>query len=650
MKKIVSVLSLLFLLASCSSPVTPNEEDTSSFNAVQKVLHNLKENNFTVNLTTKLANNGGAAQNVIYRYNPDYVMVTGDADNYNYMSKDDTLFKFCFDENGEIVPSAPLISYTTGLRYESFYDYRIGFENFDAKNVSLTEGEDGYYTYNFGNNETNDTILLMTFLGFSSNTHIYPNSFKIKAIGNSLACDVVGIIYTDEIKDTFSVTVNNVGTTENEKIEEFLNDDSKGPLEPLDMRFTKLIFPYLTTFNYSIKIDVSESYDENLKKFVGTYQFDDHALNFLSPLGGNYSGGYVEYLGYVHKFLFEGEDKIKITSTPTNSEGEFYSSIFGEIMFPFTAMDLSMFMGYKIDDNNYVITSDECIYYLTQTFNFQINDETYVDKINVHVDDYATKAFTLSMNVRNKSTKTDLGLLKASYFGLNQTDIPGLNRLLNEGKDAKIEDKDKFIKVMNEFRNGEYMFDVMTSNGLAHRYYNKNYVFSEVIGNKNNNYGFIKQEDKIYEFVIDYHKNPEGQVIIDTSKDYALAGMKLPGSGSLWGQDDDAGYISHFESYKEDLYNFSNYEIATNKSVSYRKFNVQGAATNFLTYFGGNPKVTIPTSCGFTVSTGNDSYDKRVALRIYYTVAENDYEGYQIMTFYNIGNAKHSVVEKFINL
>ena len=164
MKKIVALLSLFFVLTSCSNStsVDENSVDTSSFNAVQKVLHKLTNNNFTVNLTSRLANNEGQAQNVTYKYNEDYVMVTGDADNYNFMSKNDTLFKFSFDANGEIVPSAPLISYTTGLRYESFYDYRIGFEDFSAQDASLVADENGYFTYNFGEKETNDTIILMT--------------------------------------------------------------------------------------------------------------------------------------------------------------------------------------------------------------------------------------------------------------------------------------------------------------------------------------------------------------------------------------------------------------------------------------------------------------------------------------------------------
>ena len=68
---------------------------------------------------------------------------------------------------------------------------------------------------------------------------------------------------------------------------------------------------------------------------------------------------------------------------------------------------------------------------------------------------------------------------------------------------------------------------------------------------------------------------------------------------------------------------------------------IEECKTKFLEYFGGDADVTIPTSCGFNVSNGNDPYDKRVALRINYTVAENGYEGYQIMTFYNFGNAKY---------
>lgn len=651
MKKIVALLSLFFVLTSCSNStsVDENSVDTSSFNAVQKVLHKLTNNNFTVNLTSRLANNEGQAQNVTYKYNEDYVMVTGDADNYNFMSKNDTLFKFSFDANGEIVPSAPLISYTTGLRYESFYDYRIGFEDFSAQDASLVADENGYFTYHFGQNETNDTIILMTLLGFSANTHIYPTSFKMKAVGDSLVCDVVGLVYTETIKDTYSIIVNDIGSTENQKVEEFLADDTKGPLEPLDTRFSKLVFPYLTNYNYSITIDGSQASDEKLKQFVGKYEFDENVLAYISPLGGNYSGGYVEYLGYVHKFLFNGDDKIEISSTPTDSEGNFYSSIFGEIMFPFAAMDLSMFSGYKIDDDNYVITSDECIYYLAMTFNFQINDSTYVDKIQVHIDDYAKKEFTLSMNVRNKTTKTDLGLLQASYSGLNCTNVKGLSRLLNEGKAAKEEDKAEFESVMNEFKNGEYMFDVMTSNGLAHRYYTENYVFTEVVGNKANNYGYIKIDDHIYEFLIDYRISSAGKVTIDTTKDYALLGMKMPGTGEFWGQDDDCGYISHFKGYKESLYDYSNYSVAQSTNTTFWKFNVQGAATKFLEYFGGDADVTIPTSCGFNVSNGSDPYDKRVALRINYTVAENGYEGYQIMTFYNFGNAKYTTVENYLN-
>ena len=74
MKKIVALLSLFFVLTSCSNStsVDENSVDTSSFNAVQKVLHKLTNNNFTVNLTSRLANNEGQAKNVTYKYNEDY--------------------------------------------------------------------------------------------------------------------------------------------------------------------------------------------------------------------------------------------------------------------------------------------------------------------------------------------------------------------------------------------------------------------------------------------------------------------------------------------------------------------------------------------------------------------------------------------------
>ena len=144
MKKIIPLLSLFLVLSSCSPVETGDENiiDTSNFNSVQKVLHKLTDNNFTVNFTSRLANNSMKELNVTYKYNPNYVMVSGDADNYNYMTKDDTLFKFSFDNSGEIVPSAPLISYTTGLRYESFYDYRIGFNDFNASEANLVLGND----------------------------------------------------------------------------------------------------------------------------------------------------------------------------------------------------------------------------------------------------------------------------------------------------------------------------------------------------------------------------------------------------------------------------------------------------------------------------------------------------------------------------
>ena len=63
-----------------------------------------------------------------------------------------------------------------------------------------------------------------------------------------------------------------------------------------------------------IKGNETARFQTGFETKFGKYEFDENVLAYISPLGGNYSGGYVEYLGYVHKFLFNGDDKIEISS------------------------------------------------------------------------------------------------------------------------------------------------------------------------------------------------------------------------------------------------------------------------------------------------------------------------------------------------
>ena len=59
--------------------------------------------------------------------------------------------------------------------------------------------------------------------------------------------------------------------------------------------------------------------------------------------------------------------------------------------------------------------------------------------------------------------------------------------------------------------------------------------------------------------------------------------MQIPGLGDSYGSENDAMYLSTFET--KDLYNFDKYEINKNANVSYWKNTTSGLANKFLNYY-----------------------------------------------------------------
>lgn len=655
---------------SCNNDTGSTEvEDDASLNKVQKIFKEMKNNNYTVevgyyhsdpikpeNTTEKIT------QTVKYT---DYsVESTGDFDNFYYAQKDGVIFKYKKDKSGNITASAPYINSNTGLRYESYFDFRVGFGDFDYKDVALTDLRNGKYSYEFGKNKNNDKIIEMIVRNQSS-LSITPIQTTIEAIGNSLNFEFVAIAYDLKEGETFDITKNkalifeskvyDIGTTENKEIKTYL-DSGKSAYEPLDMRFSKLLFPYFNTHNYTVDIDGSGTTSESgLKDYIGTYEFEENAYCFSYPEGDSRGkGGAMEYLGYVSSFTFDALDKTKINilAIQKDSDAIAYESLYQQVLYSFDALSLGAFMGYKDPEvtDRYHITDASCIYYLAAIFNLQISDHTQCKDLIIDIDDYASHKFTATFNLSDETNKVDLGVLKATFRDVNNTKITGLKRFMNKGKDPVKDNQsiDDLKSALNLFKNNNYTMDVISSDvGVIHRLFTSKYVFSYVASQPTNNYGYIKiDENTIYEFTVD----SKNQVVVDESENYALHGMTLPGHGQYLSdstQNDDAGgYISTFD----EIYNFDKYKIDESRNYNYWQNISAGFGKKMLEYVSGGLNISnlVRISAGFNTTIGEDPFDTRVSLSIFYARQADGLEGSTTLTFYNIGNTKFDSIDKYI--
>lgn len=650
----IALLMLLTSLYSCGqSSVTSQQTDSISSSSLgyeetelTKIFERLKENNFTYSVTFDQT----ALESTTYSqffYTPYSFQTSGSYGEEGIAQDDGFIFRYSYS-NGVIKPSTPTINSSTGVRYSSIYEFTYSLENFDISKLPTTKDEEGYYVYNFNENISNDQLIMPVFFR-EDPASLPPESLKMKVVGNTLELQGVILANSDGSNPfTMEGYVTDIGSTENTLIKEYL-DEGKSSLKSLDKRFLNFINPFFYSHNYTVDFDAT-SLRENGQylTFNMTEKDTDTGVYYIPHYtGGGTPMGYFEYLGAVHKFNVIN-DKLSINQTVVaDSEGNFYETIFGSSgMYNVTMTELSFsnLVGYKSDedDDTYVISDDQFVYYFGDLCYISREDSRYYDYITIKILNDSTHEFEAYFDCYNKTTTEQLGRYKVHFYDVGTTKISYIDDYTSIGDDP-IEDKTTLKEALDLFKGNNYSLDLLGSAGLEKIYYTENYIYQEVYGNTSNNYGFIKQGDSIYEFTI-----TDGAVTLNTAIDYASQyNMTLPGIGSYFQANDDAQYFSKFR--EDDLYNLDNYTIASVGDISFYKNTASGFGQDALNYLYSNPlqDVILPGGAGFRVEKKND--DMRLTFIVSYLSSDGSMSSYYPLTFYDIGKTSNSVIDNYLN-
>lgn len=651
-KSLMFIPLLMFSLASCDETST-STKITVPENPLQEAFYKLIENNYTLDYTDSYANYGGVTRHQKVYYTAYSIQREGDFGFYGIATGDDVVFNYTIEDN-QIVSSTPILR-SDGMRYRDLYDYRRGFADFDISYLSDEIDEEGYYSYKFGNCLLNDKIVSEA-LFFRTYTEYMNNaSMRIKIIGSTMQIEATLLVYDREndIKDSISLRIYDVGQTENSLIKQYL-DDGKTAKTPLDTRFYRFIAPYLSSYNYTSYIDATNYLDVSsmtYSDFRLNQYFTDNATLYENLSTGEITGE-IYTQGVVCKYSLENinDTKLTIIGTPyANSDFEYYSYLYGGAV-PYSLADLEFynFVGYidETRENTYVLTDSYLVYVLSNICFFE-SDSTYnvIDECRLEIIDENTHRFKITFESSNKSVGVKTGTCEVEFFDLNETSIPAAEQYISLGNDPTTQTKEGLKAVLGEFNTHNYSMDLMSVSGLAKYYFTDKYMYCEVYGSPANNYGYIKDGDSIYSFTATYNtENTLTGVTINTTNDYATGSnaMTLPGCGSYFGAIDDLSYLSMLS---EEIYNIDNYEISSMVGMTYWKNNATGFSQLTLDYIGYS-SYYYPLGSGFLYNNSDD--DTRLSLLIGCLAKDGSNSGIINFTFYDLGSTTNPALEEFL--
>ena len=671
-KKILLLLSFSFLLTGITScnpgqeDIDDNPKDTlpvlpEAEGALQEFFDSLRHNNFTISYVDSYAAQG--VERAQMSYYTDYSLQSeGDLGFNGYAQNDECVFSYNL-ENGEVISGLPVVDYNAGIMVSDIYDYRDGMQNFDYTFLPKNYTPGQTFTYTFGQNTLNDELLISVFLRMTYNPNALPKSLTMSLVNNTLRVDCVSNYY--EIQDAYdrsSVTVYDVGKTENPEIKKYL-EDGKTSKTPLDRRFYELIAPYLESNNYLTTLDAT-----GLRNDAGGYEtfkenqyFLEDAVIYEAKDGSGKVSGDLQIPGAVVNFSLDSMDdkELEITQTPSNQGEGPYTYLYGEyISYILSSMGFSNFIGYIDEENkdSYYITDSQAQSILAYICKYELDTtERALRSLRLQVDDWDKHEFTLYFDVYNPTTSLSRGIYKASFSEINNVRSEAVERYLNIGEDPKNQDIKTLETVLNKFKGHKYSMDVLTDAGLAKVYYTPDYYFIQTYGVPSSNEGFIKQGDSIYEFTISYNTNNQITGInIDDSRDYADLGMTLPGCGRYNG--DPNTDLFYFSAFDDVIYDFSEGNYTQDSIMGYHYWKNNGSVSNgtlfsqaVLRYFYPNDTSgALPQGAGFMVSDGEDPYDTRVSLFLAYSSADGLNYGGQYTTFYDIGGTGFEYLDNYI--
>lgn len=644
--KLILALALLLPLASCTPTTTPEYEPKTD---LEKVFQKMKDNNFVVDLNTKFMMHESQVLNQKTTYTSYSIESEGDYGFTGYAQGDDLIYRYSI-LNNEVVSGAPMINYNNGLRYLSLYEYKKSLQNFDISDLPDEKDADGYYTYPWGKNATNDAIMLDVFHRISSSSY-NPESTKIKVVAGTLEINTVVLEYFEDengemLKDTIQSFVYDIGNAENEEIKAYI-EDGKTAKDPIDNRFFRTINPYLTKENYTLEVDATGMVDDSGKPytFKATRSIVDDAVLYETASS---KSGYLMKDGVAHSYVV-ANDKVVITETPmADTDGNFYTSFLGGIEpYHFGYLDYSYFVGYKssTNDNTYVVSESYLISLLSGICLAQVYDEMWADYATIEIIDEVNHDFNIYFDFYNKKTNKQYGRYVAKFRNHGSTTIPVVERYFNKGANPNTQDKDELMKVLGMFKEGNYSIDMVTSRGLTKYYYTENYMMAVPLTSyyKNGNYGFIKENGGIYSFTYDFSLN---KMTVDYNVDYSKGDspMQLPGAGDIFFGSNDVGYISHLT---DELYNYDQYVVEYKNGQYYWKNNSTSFSLTMFNYLKTYSNI-LPTGSGVLVSKGEDPYDTRLTIVSNFITEDGQYTGSYEYTYYDIGNTSVPEIEAYL--
>lgn len=655
-KYFLTLLSLLMVLpiASCDNNIDSSSDNFVPSNELQEAFYQLKDNNFTLDYEDSYANNGGVIRKQKVSYTSYSIERSGDLGFYGIAQGDGLIFNYDIVDN-EVISSAPITN-SSGIRYKNIYDYRSSFGDFDFSFLKDNKDNQGYYSYKFGENLTNDTIFADSLLFKTYTSSLDGTIAKISLQPGIINIDVTLLVYDFEkdIKDTVSLKIRNIGITKNDQILNYL-EDGKSAKTPLDQRFYHFIAPYLSSYNYTSYLDASKYLDVTTMRY-STYKlnqyFTNNAVLYEDLYNHTYNGSILTQ-GVVVSYRLDSLDdtSITITSTPyASSDFDFYSAIYGGVV-PYSFADIQFydFVGY-IDETNqnlYYLTNDYLIYMLSSLCFFEGNStDRIITSCSLEILDEAQRRFKLSFYSYNGELDLDTGVFEAEFYDLNKTSIKACDKYLSIGDDPKTQSKDQLESILNKFNSNNYSLDLVASNiGLGKYFYTENYIYYEAYGSPNNNYGYVKEGDSIYVFNGIYNDNNVlTGVDINYDSDYALNGMQLPGVGSYFGALDDLGYISRLS---DAIYDIDSYQINEMIGQTYWKNNSQGFSQLALDYIGYSTYY-YPLGSGFVFTDSQD--DSRLTFLVGCLAKDNSNQGIVSFTFYDVGTTSYPSLEKYLNI
>ena len=630
MKKKFSLLLITSTLMGSLFACSQNKSDNIPDNELTRIFRKIKENNFTVYNQERKMNNDGQWRNQTFRYTNYALEQEGGV---GIAQGKDEVFRYNI-VNGEVVSSLPLYDNISGVRYDTIFEYTYGMQDVDLSALPTEKDEEGWYTYDIGASKANDFAILPVFLRFNPLSPVPPESLKMRVVGDNLELDAVLLDYKWEdqpdAKDIAHITVHSIGTTENPEVKKYL-DDGRSAKKPLDMRFYKVFNSYLSSYNFTIQTDASKvsSIDGN---FTIKYTEDAEAIQTDSSYYG-----WVYANTYVSQFQKES-DKLKIITTPKLDESSYYSYLYGEkIEYSFPDILYSNLIGYidEEHDNSYIITDSQFITIFGYICNVYVQTSQYASSVRIEILDDKAKSFKAYFDFVDQESYKELGTYVVTFSDVNNTVIPEVDRYLARGEKPSTQKKEDFIKVMNEFKKGNYSIDM----GIGKYYFTNNYRYFESYSSDYHDYGIIKEGEHVYEFEI-----VDGKVQVDKKTDYG--NTKFPSTGTFFLAEDDFGYMSTFKEDK--LYDFDKYYVASSCGEEYWKNDE--LSMDLYNYILGSPSLSVilPKGTGIMVQDGEDPYDRRVTFVTTFASVDETQEGSISYTFYDIGSTSVPLVEEYL--